>query len=148
MGNIMDELKEHEVTAEVEKPKPYQFRRLKSKDVFLMTKIIGKIGINNIKGCLNNDSIASVIAKAKGDDGVGADTTMIGISVTLDIANILFNNLDKCENEIYRLLSQTSDLDTEAIEDMDMPVFLEMIIDFVKKEEFADFFGVALKLFK
>ncbi len=155
MGNIMDELQEQGVTAEVEtreieieKPKPYQFRRLKSKDVFLMTKIIGKIGINRINESLGSDTLSAFVTKVKEDENGEVDFTAVGVSIMLEVANILFANLDKCESDIYKLLAQTSNLDVKAIEDLDMPVFFEMIVDFVKKEEFADFFGVAQKLFR
>lgn len=130
----------------------YEFRRLESKDVFLMTKIIGKIGINNFSGCLENDSVKSAIKKMtnKENEKEGNEDafTVIGITVSLELANIIFSNLDKCQNEIFQLLSQTSNVKVKDLEKMDAVVFLEMVIDFIKKEEFKDFFRVASKLFR
>ncbi len=130
----------------------YEFRKLESKDVFLMTKIISKIGINNFGGCLEKDSVKSAIKKMTGkgekDNENENAFTLIGITVSMEIADVIFSNLDKCQNDIYKLLSQTSNVKFSEFESMDAVVFLEMVVDFIKKEEFKDFFRVASKLFK
>ena len=36
----------------------------------------------------------------------------------------------------------------EEVKDLDLAVFTEMIIDFVQKDDFKDFFKVVSKLFK
>ncbi len=133
----------------------YEFRRLESKDVFLMTKIISKIGINKFKDCFAQDSVKSAIKEImnkakdeKGEKGDDSAFTLIGITVSLEIADVIFSNLDRCQNDIYQLLSQTSNLKVKDIERLDAVIFLEMIIDFIKKEEFKDFFKAASKLFK
>ncbi|MBO5163244.1 MAG: hypothetical protein J6B75_02200 [Ruminococcus sp.] len=136
----------------VEEEKPYKFRKLLSKDVFLMTKIISKIGINNFSECLEKDSVKSAIKKIadKGEEEKDNDNafTLIGITVSMEIADVVFSNLDKCQNDIYKLLSQTSNVKFSEFENMDAVVFLEMVVDFIKKEEFKDFFRVASKLLK
>ena len=130
----------------------YEFRRLESKDVFLMTKIIGKLGINNFSGCLGNDSVKSAIKKMTNKENEKENNedafTVIGITVSIELADIIFSNLDKCQNEIFQLLSQTSNLKFKDVEKMDAVTFLEMVVDFIKKEEFKDFFKVASKLFR
>ncbi len=128
--------------------KVYTFRKLNSTDMFLMFKIIGKIGINEFAGCFEKDSVKQMIASITKDKDGESATTMIGISVILEMTNIIMTNLPKCESEIYQMLSNVSDLKVERIKKMDMATFTEMVIDFVKKEEFKDFFKVVLKLFK
>ena len=134
-----------EVTTEQEKP--YTFRKLKSIDVFLMAKVISKIGINEFAGCFESEPVKNALARLT-KNASDEDVTAVGISVILELANVILCNISKCENEIYQLLAQVSDMKLENVKELDAAVFFEMIIDFVKKDEFKDFFKVASKLFK
>ena len=66
----------------------------------------------------------------------------------LEIANVILGNLPKCEKEIFQMLSQTSNLTEKQVRALDMVTFFEMVIDFIKKDEFRDFIKVVSKLFK
>lgn len=125
--------------------KIYEFRKLKSEDTFLMFRILSKVGVNEFTECLEKDSVKQMFGLAEKTEGA---TTVMGVSVMLEIANIVLGNLPKCENEIYQLLSNTSNLSVKEVKELDFAVFMAMVIDFVKKEEFADFIGVASRLFK
>ena len=127
--------------------KPYIFRKLSSVDVFPMFKIIGAIGINEFTACFEKDGVKNMIASVTGKSGDDA-ASIVGISVILEIVNVIIGNLPKCENEIYQILSQTSNLSVKQVKELDMAVFFEMVIDFIKKEEFKDFIKVVSKLFK
>ena len=75
----------------------------------------------------------------------------LGLSVlptVLDVADIILGNIEKCEDDVFKLLSQTSNLSVEEVRKLGLCDFAEMIIDFVKKEEFKDFIKVVSKLFK
>ena len=135
---------------EVEPKKPYTFRKLSSPDIFLMTKIIGKIGINEFVDCFDKDGVLGVLkgltAEEKTED---AGAMLAAAAVALEIANVVFGNIHKCEKEIYQLLEQTSNLTiAEITADGNGVMFLEMVIDFIKKDEFPDFIKVVSKLFK
>ena len=123
----------------------YTFRRLNSTDVFLMFKIIGKIGINDFAKCFEQNNLQALIKNSKDMDKTAA---MVGISVVLDMANIIVSNLPKCEKEIYEMLSNVSNLTIDEVKALDFVTFTEMVIEFIKKEEFKDFFKVVLRLFK
>ena len=125
--------------------KVYTFRKLNSTDTFLMFKIIGKIGINDFAESFNKDAVMELIANTKGGENAN---TVIGISVMLEMANVIVGNLPKCEAEIYQLLSNTSNLTVEQVKELDFVTFTEMVIDFVKKEEFKDFIKVVSRSFK
>ena len=127
--------------------KPYVFRPLSAVDVFPMFKIIGAIGINEFTACFEKDGVKNLIASMKDESGENLPS-IIGISVVLEIANVIIGNIPKCENEIYQILSQTSNLSVAQVKKLDMAVFCEMVIDFIKKEEFKDFIKVVSKLFK
>ena len=141
----MSEIIEMNPTVETD-AKPYIFRKLSSVDVFPMCRIIGAIGINEFTACFGKDGVKNMIASVTGKSGDDA-ASIVGISVILEIANVIIGNLPKCENAIYQILSQTSNLSFEQVKELDMAVFFEMVIDFIKKEEFKDFIKVASKLF-
>ena len=129
--------------------KPYEFRRLKSTDVFLMSKIIGKIGVNEFTACFEKDEIKKMIATMTSEDSDEFElTSLVGIKVILEIANVILCNIPKCESEIIQMLSNVSGMKHKDVEELDVVVFTEMIIDFIKKEEFKDFIKVVSKLFK
>ena len=122
----------------------YEFRKLNSTDTFLMFKIIGKIGINEFTACFDKDAVKQMISTVSGDNA----NTVVGISVMLEIANVIIGNLPKCESEIYQMLSNTSNLTVEEVRELDFATFAEMVISFIKKEEFKDFISVVSRLFK
>ena len=125
--------------------KVYTFRKLNSTDTFLMFKIIGKIGINDFAKSFDKDSVKDLIKNTKDAENA---TTVVGISVILEMANVIICNLPKCETEIYEMLSRTSNLTVDQVMELDFATFTEMVIDFIKKEEFKDFIKVVSRLFK
>lgn len=133
-----------ETTITVIEPKEYTLRALEAKDVFLMSKIIGAIGIKEFKECFESDEIKSMITNPDDEEAVAS----VGVAVFLDIVEIVFNNLPKCEKDVYTFLSNLSGKDVEQIESLPMNTFIEMIIDVIQKEEFKDFIKVVSKLFK
>lgn len=132
--------------------KPYKFRKLASTDVFLMFRIVSAIGIKEFTTVMENDSIAKMISSVTtGKDEINADDVIskVGVSIVLEAADIILGNLPKCEKEIYQMLANTSNLTVEEITAPGNAVmFMEMVIDFLKKEEFGDFFKVVSRLFK
>ena len=128
--------------------KPYTFRTLRSTDMFLMFKIIGKIGVSEFTACFEKDSVKRMLASFGGKDVSEAATSMVGISVILEVANVIIGNLPKCETEIYEMLARTSNLTVHQVKELDLVTFTGMVVDFVQKDEFKDFIKVVSKLFK
>ena len=148
--------------------KTYELRGLMADDMFIMFSIISKIGIKEFKACFESDEVKSAIKnmfeqkknaddeeeKADADDEeekADADNdgiVSVGISIALDIATILLANIGKCKNDIYALLASLSGMKAGDIAKLPAKTFTSMVIDLVKKEEFADFFQDAVKLFK
>lgn len=138
---------------EAEVKKPYTFRKLEAPDIFVMFKIISAIGVNEFKACLEAEGFKDLVSKMTGTDVnkeeiSDDDFLALGASVVLELAQVILTNLPKCEKEIYQILSQTSNLKLEQVKKLDAITFFEMVIDFIKKEEFKDFFKVVSKLFK
>ena len=120
--------------------KVYTFRKLNSTDMFLMFKIIGKIGVKELASFVDGDFVKN-ITKNK-------DYMASGISIVLETAGIILENLPKCENEVYEMLAKTSNLSVDQVKGLDFATFTEMVIDFIKKEEFKDFIKVVSRSFK
>ena len=134
--------------------KTYTFRQLGGEDMFLMFRIIGKIGVKEFNACFENDGIRQLIAgmaeekATEGEDEKSAPSAVTYIAVILEIADVIFKNLPKCEDEVFKLLSQTSKLTIEQVKVLSLAQFTEMVVDFIKKEEFKDFIKVVSKLFR
>lgn len=157
-----------EAETEIVIEKPYTFRRLSSPDIFPMFRIIGKIGLKEFTAAIDKNVLMELIAEftaenAKGNEESTEEATeeaenakgnifgafaVNGATVILGIADVIISKLPSCENDIYHILSQTSNLSVDEIKALDAAVFFEMVMDFIMKEEFKDFIKVVSRLFK
>lgn len=137
---------EADIKDEEVKEKPYTFRTLNATDIFPMCRIVSKIGVNEFADCFSGDNIKSLLSSTQ--DGKSDIATATGAYVFFEILSVIMSNISRCEIDIYNLLSDTSNLSVEEIKAMGIGEFAEMVIDFVKKEEFSDFFKAVLKLFR
>jgi hypothetical protein len=130
--------------------KPYTFRKLGSEDLFLMFKIISAIGIDNFTKCLSSASVMEAVKNMSDKEKAEDSGAMLAFgAVALEVVNVILNNIGKCKNEIYQLLANTSNMTVEEISaEGNAVLFLEMVIDFCKKEEFPNFIQVVSRLFK
>jgi hypothetical protein len=143
---IMEQETQEMEAVEMEAEKPYTFRQLATEDIFPMFKLLNKMGIRDLK---NDDGLKNVLFMFMGGSASGKiDVEKLGSDMFIEIAAIITESIPKCEAELYTILSNTSDLSVEDIKTQSPATTMEMIIDFIKKEEFADFFKVVLKLFK
>lgn len=127
----------------------FELRRLKADDLFPMFSILKKIGLKEIKENLDPAVVGKLTAASKDKGATPEDLVYsVGLSVTLEIAQIIIENLPACKKDVYMLLSQVSGMPEKKIGELDLPVFMEMIVAFVRKDEFKDFFSAASKLFK
>lgn len=123
--------------------KEYTLRGLKAADVFMMTKIINKIGIKEVKDCFNTPEVQKSIT------GTGAeDAAAVGMQVMLELATLVVSHLPNCENEIYQFLASLSGMKAEEVAELPMATFFDMILDVFRKEEFTDFFQRVVGLSK
>ena len=131
------------IVHEEENEKKYVFRELKSTDVFPMLKLLNKIGVKEFKGCIESPDVKAAINKAV-DGGMSGDelANAVGINVIMEIAGVIFENIPKCEEDIYTLLSGVSNLSKEEVKELKMAEFFEMIIDFIRVDGFKDFIKV------
>ena len=129
----------------------FELRTLKSDDLFPMFVILSKIGFKDLKEIITPDKIKdmkSMISQKDDEDENTDATTMLGVSVVMEVVSIIMKNLPFCKNEIYTFLSGLSGMTVKEIGNLDMVTFTEMIVAVVQKQEFKDFFKVVSKLFK
>ena len=127
----------------------YSFRTLNALDIAPMCSIISKIGMENIAKCMDGEKLLSMIHK-KREDGVKGDglTEIAAITFAFDAAGIIAANLPRCEKDVFTLLANVSGLSYDQISTLDLVTFTEMVVAFLKKEEFKGFIGVVSKLLK
>lgn len=138
-------------TEEITKAKPYIFRRLAAEDVFPMVNILNKIGIKEVKNFIEGDGFKTVLSSfmaSTDENNAEKSVEALGVSIFMELLDLLLSNLPKCEDDVFKLLSSTSNLSVEQVRKLDVVDFTEMIMDFFKKEEFKDFIKVVSKLFK
>lgn len=128
--------------------KKWEFRTLGAEDMFLMFSIIGKIGINKFKTCLESDDVKKLVKTiSTGKIDEGFNTESASLQIVLEFAQILMCNLEFAKSDVFKLLSNTSNLTVDEVKVLSMIDFTEMVIDFVKKDEFPDFFKAVSRLF-
>lgn len=136
--------------------KQYQFRKLKATDIGTMTKLIKKIGISKIKDCFKSEEIGTLMSNFQKEESETeekeietSDNSLIikaGIEVVTQLVQIVIDSYSDCEPELHKLLSDTSNLSLEEVQDLDFEVFIDMLLDFFRKEEFMGFLKRVLKL--
>lgn len=121
----------------------YNFRQLNSTDIFPVCNIISKVGIRELKTCFQGQDLSAVINTE--DEGA---MMALGAGVVLDVAGVVFANMQKCQKEIYTFLSSVTELSEEKLKAMPPADFADIVINFFKKEELKDFMKVVSKFIK
>lgn len=140
-----------EIPAATTAEEKIELRDLTAQDVFPMAKILSKIGINQFMDVFKGDDVTGLIGElfSEGNEQqVDDKVSIVGLTVALDIANIICSSLDRVETDIYMFLASLSGLKTDDIKKLPMNTFFEMIIDVIKKDEFKGFMKVVSKLLK
>ena len=116
-----------------------QPRALIGKDLYLLTGIIGKIGIRNIMAVANTMEVKEVMQDSENmpEDDL---KDKIGTLIFYGIIDVILEKMEKCEDVISRLLSRLYDMPEAEVKKLDANEYLDMLIDVVKDEKFVDFF--------
>lgn len=118
--------------------KNYTLRNLEADDLFLVVKLVNKIGVRKMKDCFSSPEVKEAITGAA--SGEEANLSAVGMSVMLEIAGLVLENLPDCKNEIYDLLAKLSGMTREYIATLPSGTFTKMVMDVIRKDEFKDFF--------
>ena len=156
-ANTAEEL---QTTAEVEvkkeTKKPYEFKKLDFDNIFPMMNLIDKIGIEKVVSLTDNEAIMNLIQGRKpmkldeeGNEVVDNDAQMkLLASAFVAIGGLLIKSIKTCRDELYELLSSASNLSVEEISKLPFKYSYSMIYDFIKKDDFKDFFTEIMDSFE
>lgn len=136
--------------------KPYEFRKLKATDLFLVTKLVSKLGLNNITNACKddiNEFINVYVEKSKQNENAkdieidinDSEYASVGLAM-VNLVQVILERLNDCEEEIFKLLEATSNLSLQEVKDLDIDIFISMIKDFVMQEQFSQLFTQAVSL--
>ena len=123
--------------------KKYELRSPKADDMFLMFRILSKVGVKNLKNCF---STGDVMAALQGEGK--KDSEAVGLSVALEIASVLMEHMDDAKKDIFTFLSNLSGMKASEIAAMEMADFAQMVIEVIQMEGFRDFFQRVFALLK
>lgn len=123
-----------------------EMRKLEAKDVFPFSKILSKIGVNELKNCFNSQQIKKIIK-----NGYTTEDDLlieVGATIVFDLVGVILSNLDKVEIDLYKLFASLTGKTEKEISKLEPAEFTDLIIRLFEKEEFVDFFKVVSRLFK
>lgn len=118
-------------------------RPLKGTDIFLMTSIIGKMGVKNLMRCWDAPDV-----KEARENGDAENIEKLGQLIFLGVIDVVLERLEYCEDSICRLLSKLYDMKEAEIKELGATEYLKMFMDVVKDENFVDFFKQAYESVK
>lgn len=120
----------------------FELRNPKADDMFLMFRILSRVGVKNLKSCFES---GDVMAAIKGNEN---DSEAVGLSVALEIASVIMEHMEDAKKDIYTFLANLSGKKPAEIADMEMADFAQMVIEVIQMEGFRDFFQRVITLFK
>lgn len=127
----------------------YTLRSLQGADIFPMSAIIKKIGVKEFKNAFQDEEIKGLVQSINnGDMSRDAAASQAGMSVILNIVDVVLGNLPRAEKDIYKFLASLSGMKPNEVAALPMATFTAMVIDVIQKDEFKDFIEVVSRLFK
>ena len=123
----------------VEQPRKWKFRKLNALDIWLITPIIKKIGVNNIRKCFQGDIVKELVAeKVAGNESSDAQLNAALFGATFELLQIIVEGADSCKDDLFKLLEKTSNLERKEIEELSIMELPLMIYDFIRNDDFRE----------
>ena len=127
----------------------YTLRSLQGADIFPMSAIIKKIGVKEFKNAFQDEEIKGLVQSINnGDMSKDAAANQAGMTVILNIVDVVLGNLPRAEKDIYKFLASLSGMKPDEVAALPMATFTGMVIDVIQTDEFKDFIKVVSRLFK
>lgn len=112
--------------------RPYTMRKLKDSDLFPLLQLLRKIGLQNFK--------QSFIQETE-----GKTVKAVGITVVLDMADIIIANLGTASDDVYEMWSGLSGIPVNEMKEMEFGTLPLMIYDTFNEVKNTSFFKVLSK---
>ena len=122
-------------------------RNLKGKDLYLLTSLISKVGVRNVAKCMNILEVQEAMRDGEGEPGDDVKAK-IGTMVFVGFIDLLMEKMEDCEGAIRKLLSRLYEMPETEVDELEANDYLDMLIDIVKGDNFADFFKRAYESLK
>ena len=120
----------------------FELREIEAQDLFRLSTIISKIGINQFKALFKDGSF---IKQYKDENTTADEKRTLMLNMGLDIVDIIVTNIDKCEQPVYKFLAGLIDKKESEVQHMKGADFIQLLTEVFTKEEFKDFFKAALR---
>ncbi len=132
----------------LEELKPYILRKLKAKELFPILNIFKKIGFERFKCFLQKQEVVDLFNKIRNKKtGEIAEDELVGVgSLAIETVQIILEGTAECENELFTILSNVSNLTIDEVKELDLDVLIGMIVDLIKENK--DFIKAVSKYFK
>lgn len=134
----------------------YVKRKLGIGDLMPVIRIIGKIGISDLKKCFAGDTLKNLIQKGAEEQENSADekkeenadnlVEQVGFDVVLNIIDVLLLNVPKCEKELYSFLASMCGVSVEEFLTFPPSAFVDILQEIFTAEEAKDFFSHVSRL--
>ena len=118
-------------------------RPLMGTDIFMLTSIIGKMGVKNLMRCFD----APDVREAR-ENGEADNVEKLGSLIFLGVVDVVLERLEYCEGSICKLLASLYGMKEEEVKALGATEYLGMFFDVIKDENFVDFFKQAYEFVK
>ena len=142
--------------------KPYTLRKLQARDLIPAAKIIGKLGLEDIVSCYADEDFTELLVKLKkrrelteevsetkldtdSDQGQDTDFFIVGATAITRVANMILLNLERCMDDVFAFLGGLSGLSQKEVSELDLDIFLQMLMDIFTGNDLVNFFRAAKK---
>lgn len=123
----------------------YELRNLRDKDLFPLLNILKKVGIKDFKKAFRQEEADKKETNGEQAESVENVIKNIGISVAIDIVDLLIRNLGNVEDEVYTLWSDISGIPVDEMKEMEFGTLPLMIADTFSQAKNTSFFRVLSK---
>ncbi|WPC08606.1 hypothetical protein [Globicatella sp. PHS-GS-PNBC-21-1553] len=114
-----------------------QMRKLKGTDIFTVLRLLSKLGVKDLVfDMFGNTDLAKV--KDATDVKLLADGK--GANLMAVLVETLTDKLPTIETELNQFLGELTGNDAKDIAELEFGEYMQLIMDFFKKEELKDFF--------
>lgn len=142
----------------------FVLRDLKSSDVWQLVRVLRKFNLREARKLIDQDTLKKAkfetpkklvdgeLVPMPPDEWTPAqrkafrEAQAANEELIWQILDILINNISGCEDEVNKLLAMGIDKDIDYIRNMDAGDYLNLIVQYVTREGFSDFFMQAQRL--
>lgn len=128
----------------------YSIRKPKATDLFVVSKIIKNVGLQNIVDCFNCEELKEYYKNLNSEnktDFTDEQTMKAGGIVIMKVGELILDKMDVVQNDVFKFMAGLTNLSVKEIEDLPLSEFAEIFMKIVKEPDFADFIKVVLKSF-